>query len=184
MIGDATQGGILVSIFQQFLGVTTQKEIAMMEKECDLSTQWLKDTLYLKLNDHAFKLFKDLVDSTIRDTIVNIYGDFSQFTTPIITQSMLRDFESAFQQILPTQYHANQIMIGKPPRLIPDAPLTDEKRQKQQLWDTPCLSSSISNAFEIVTISFGLQLSMLQLCMVALDPIFQSILGIVHHRQH
>ena len=67
--------------------------------------------------------------------IVNIYGDFSQFTMPIITQSMLRDFDIVFQQMLPVQYHANQIMIGKPPWLIPDAPLTDEQRQKEQLWD-------------------------------------------------
>ena len=46
--------------------------------------------MLLKSKDPSSKLFGDVVDNTIKEAIVGIYGEFSEFTTPIITQSMIR----------------------------------------------------------------------------------------------
>ena len=60
---------------------------------------------------------------------------FSTFTTPIIIQSMLWDFNNVFCQMLPVQYHTHWTMMGKRVNLSPDVALTDDQRRKEQLHD-------------------------------------------------
>ena len=103
LMGDAAQLGILVGFYQQFMGIATEQEILLQYQECEISTSQLQDEPFLKSNDPSFKLFTDVVDNTVKCAITSIYGNFSEFTEPIITQSMLRDMENAFRTILVTK---------------------------------------------------------------------------------
>ena len=134
-MGNATQCGLLVSYFQQFLAAENYKELSLVTAEDTLSTQRIQDAIFLKSGEPEYSLFHDLVDESIKSAIKGIYGKFSTFTTPIVTQSMLQDFKNVFRQMLPVQYHAHQTMMGKPVNLSPDAALTDDQRMMEQLHD-------------------------------------------------
>ena len=90
LMGEAAQLGILVGFYQQFMGIEIEKKMVVQIQDGEVSTSSLQEIVLLKLNDPSFKLFRDVVDNTIKEAIVGIYGEFSEFTTPIITQSMIR----------------------------------------------------------------------------------------------
>ena len=69
--------------------------------------------------DNAFEEFKSIVETTIKDAVFSLYGQFSEFTHPIITQDMLIIMENAFRHLLPTQYHCIRSMMGKDIRKDP-----------------------------------------------------------------
>ena len=117
LMGDATQCGLLVSYFEKFLATENLKESAVVTAEDTLSTQCIQDAISLKSKEPNFAMFRDLVDDRIKEAIQNIYGEFSTFTSPIITQSMLSNFDNAFCQMLPVQYHTHQTMMGRPVNL-------------------------------------------------------------------
>ena len=106
----------------------------------------LQDELFLEANNPSFKLFADLVDNTVKSAITNIYGNFSEFTELIITQSMLHDMDNAFWQMLPTQYYTHDIMLGKPVKLGTDSITDNDQPQNEQLWDRYALFQFISNS--------------------------------------
>ena len=86
-MGNAMQCGLMVSFFQQFMVIQTATESSIVVMEEDLSTSKIQDTITLQAGNHAFTLFQELVDDTIKNAIIDIYGDFSEFTSPIISPS-------------------------------------------------------------------------------------------------
>ena len=107
--------------------------VQIQDGEVSIST--IQDIVLLKSNDPSFMLFQGVVDNTIKEAIVEMYGEFSEFTTPIITKSMLRDMENTFQQMLPNQYHTYRTLIGKPVKLFRQKPFDQKQRRKEQVWD-------------------------------------------------
>ena len=88
-MGDAAQLGILIGFYQQKMGIETEKDIVIQVQDSEVLTLKLQKILFLKSNDPSFKLFPNTVDSIVKEAILDIYGNFSEFTTPIITQTML-----------------------------------------------------------------------------------------------
>ena len=107
--------------------------VQIQDGEVSIST--IQDIVLLKSNDPSFMLFQGVVDNTIKEAIVEMYGEFSEFTTPIITKSMLRDMENTFQQMLPNQYHTYHTLIGKPVKLFRQKPINEKQRRKEQVWN-------------------------------------------------
>ena len=61
-----------------------------------ISTSRMHDVICVPNKNEKFKEFRNLVDSEIKNAIYSLYGQFSEFTQPIITQTMLCTMENAF----------------------------------------------------------------------------------------
>ena len=55
-------------------------------KEADLSTARVIKTFTLSHNDPSFVKVRTEIDKVMATSVVAIYGDFSELTTPILTQ--------------------------------------------------------------------------------------------------
>ena len=104
--GDVTLSTMVGRYYQKCVAIEKlklQHEVNLTEA---VSTSKLHDILLVKNNDTAFEEFSmDIVDSTIKNAVHSLYGNFSGFTQPIITKDMLRTMENAFRRLLPLQYH-------------------------------------------------------------------------------
>ena len=100
--GDVTLSTMLVGYYQKYKAVERLK----LQHEADLeevvSTARMHEMICVDNKDDTFEEFKSIVETTIKDAV---YGQFSEFTLPIITQDMLIIMENAFRCLLPTQYH-------------------------------------------------------------------------------
>ena len=67
------------------------------------------------LNDKepGFVEFRNLVDSKMKLAVENLYGKFSEFTAPIISQATLAEFSECFKLKLPRQYFAIMVLLNK-----------------------------------------------------------------------
>ena len=99
-----------------------------------ISTSRMHDVICVPNKNEKFEEFRNLVDSEIKNAIYSLYGQFSEFTQPIITQTMLRTMENAFRRLLPTQYHCIRSMMGKRLRKNPSE-TTQEQEVKERQWD-------------------------------------------------
>ena len=113
LVGDCAQCGMLVSFYQHRLSQQTEKEMQLQQSQKSISTKRLQNLLMVDANDENFIAFRNIIDDMVKSAICQLYGRFSEYTQPIITQSMLRHMENAFRSLLPVQYHACRAMIGK-----------------------------------------------------------------------
>ena len=113
LVGDCAQCGMLVSFYQHRLSQQTEKEMQLQQSQKSISTKRLQNLLMVDANDENFIAFRNIIDDMVKSAICQLYGRFSEYTQPIITQSMLRHMENAFRSLFPVQYHACRAMIGK-----------------------------------------------------------------------
>ena len=55
-------------------------------KDADISTNRIIQTFTLEYNDPSFARVRCEVDKVMSESVMSIYGDFSELTTPILTQ--------------------------------------------------------------------------------------------------
>jgi hypothetical protein len=111
--GDTT-GFIQVSDFYSLLLKEHDKEEQLKTyKNAPISTERI--TKYLELADKhpAFVEFCTALDDSIKDAIVDLYGKFSEFTTPLISQRTIAGFANRFKTTLPIQYNAILVFLNK-----------------------------------------------------------------------
>ena len=83
---------------------------------------------HLDIDDQSLTVFRTYIDSVCKETIDGLYGRFSTFAMPILTQSTLTNFVNQFKLTLPTQYKALLCMIGKDDN-------TERILRNKWLWD-------------------------------------------------
>ena len=132
--GDVTLSTMLVGYYQKYKAVERMKLQHQVDLEEAVSTARMHEMICVENNDDAFEEFKVVVDSTIKKAVFSLYGQFSEFTLPIITQDMLINMENAFRRLLPTQYHCIRSMMGKAVRRDPST-TTQEQEFRERQWD-------------------------------------------------
>ena len=72
-------------------------------------------TEYLALADKhpAFVEFQKALDDYIKNAIDNLYWNFSEFTTPLISQAAITGFADRFKTTLPIQYNGILVLLNK-----------------------------------------------------------------------
>ena len=82
-------------------------------KNSTISDKRFRSHLVVASNDVGLCSFKTYVDEICRVAIDNLYGRFSTFASPILSQTVLMNFTNQFKVSLPTQYKAILTLIGK-----------------------------------------------------------------------
>ena len=120
-VKDVTRlGGVTARMMDEYLGnktgfIEVSNHYGLLLKEHDFTaqTKTYKDapistkrfTEYLTLADKypAFVKFGTALDDYIKNEIDNLYGKFSEFTTPLISQAAIAGFADRFKTTLPIQ---------------------------------------------------------------------------------
>ena len=128
---DVTQlGGVATRMMDEYLGDRTGfieviNHYGLLLKEHDFAaqTKTYKDapiskkrfTEYLTLADKhpAFVEFRTSLDDYIKYVIDNLYGKFSEFTTPLISQAAIAGFADKFKTTLLVQYNGILVLLNK-----------------------------------------------------------------------
>ena len=111
--GDTT-GFIQVSDFYSYLlKEHDDNEQIKAYKNAPISTERM--TKYLELADKhpAFIEFRTALDDSIKKEVDNLYGKFSEFTTPLLSQHAIAGFANQFKTKLPRQYHTILVFLNK-----------------------------------------------------------------------
>ena len=132
--GDVALSMMLAGYYQKFVAVEKIKLQQNADLEEGIATSRLHDVICVPHKCPVFEQFRDLVDSSVKTTIYSLYGQFSEFTKPIITQDMLRTMENSFRCLLPIQYHCIRSMMGKDLRKDPEETTTSQEIKERQ-WD-------------------------------------------------
>ena len=91
-----------------------QKEVEISNyKNATISDVRFQKHLCLSQGDESMKTFVSKIDRVCRAAIDNLYGKFSTYATPILSQRVLNEFVTDFKEMLPTQYKAITFLIGK-----------------------------------------------------------------------
>jgi hypothetical protein len=83
-----------------------------------ISTERLTRHLHLDQSDPTFVAFRDYFDSVAKAAIMDVYGGFSAFTTPLLSQHMLAEVAERFKQDLPHIYSTISLLLNKQVREI------------------------------------------------------------------
>ena len=78
-----------------------------------ISTERLTRHLHLNDKDPKYIAFRNHLDVTIKSRILDVYGQFSKFTSPILTQQVLSEFAELFKTTLPHYYTNISILLNK-----------------------------------------------------------------------
>ena len=132
--GNVTLSTMLVGYYQKYKAVEKLKLQHQADLEEAVSTSRMHDIICVKNKDSAFKEFRNVVDYDIKNAEYSLYGQFSEFTLPIITQEMFRTMENTIRHFLPTQYHCICSMMGKLARKDPET-TTPEQEMRERQWD-------------------------------------------------
>ena len=100
--GDVTLSTMLVGYYQKYKAVEKMKLQHQADLKEAVSTSRMHEMICVDNKDSAFDEFKSLVESKMKKAVFSLYGNFSEFTLPIITQDMLIVMENAFCRLLPT----------------------------------------------------------------------------------
>ena len=130
-VKDVTRlGGVAARMMDEYLGdrtgfIEVSNHYGLLLKEHDFAAQTkaYKDapistkrfTEYLELADKhpAFVEFRTALDDYIKNAIDNLYGNFSEFTTPLISQAAIAGFADKFKSTLPIQYNGILVLLNK-----------------------------------------------------------------------
>ena len=130
--GDVALSTILTGYYKKNVAIEKMKLQQQADLEEAVSMLRMYDVICVEHKNDAFKEFRSIVDSEIRDAIYVLYGQFSEFTQPIITQTMLRTMENTFRRLLHTQYHCIHSMMGKPIRKDPSKTTPEQEIKECQ----------------------------------------------------
>ena len=111
--GDVALSTILAGYYQKFVAVEKIRLQQNADLEEGIATSRLHDVICVPHKRPVFEEFRDLVDSSIKTAIYSLYGQFSEFMKPIITQDMLRTMENPFQRLLPIQHSPHMMLTNK-----------------------------------------------------------------------
>jgi hypothetical protein len=78
-----------------------------------ISTERLTRHLNLSDKDPKFIEFRNHIDTVTKNAILEVYGNFSEFTTPILTQHTLSEFAELFKTTLPQHYTTLSLLLNK-----------------------------------------------------------------------
>ena len=123
-------GGVAARMMDEYLGdrtgfIEVSNHYGLLLKEHDFAAQTKayksapistkRFTEYLALADKnpAFVQFRDALDDYIKNEIDNLYGKFSEFTTPLISQAAIAGFADRFKTKLPVQYNGILVLLNK-----------------------------------------------------------------------
>jgi hypothetical protein len=82
-------------------------------KDGDISTARIEKHLNLDNADEPFALFRDHMESFVRDAVLSVFGQFSPFTSPILSENDMFLLASRFKATLPKYYEIISILLNK-----------------------------------------------------------------------
>ena len=103
--GDVTLSTMRVGYYQKYKAVERLKLQHQADLKEAVSTSRMHEMICVDNKDNALEEFKKVVKSKMKNAVFSLYGQFSEFTLPIVTQDMLKIMENALRCLLPTQYH-------------------------------------------------------------------------------
>ena len=123
-------GGVAARMMDEYLGdktafIEVSNHYGLLLREHDFAAQsntyknspisTKRFTEYLSLPDKhpAFMKFRDALDDYIKQEVDNLYGKFSEFTTPLISQAAIAGFADKFKTTLPVQYNGILVLLNK-----------------------------------------------------------------------
>ena len=123
-------GGIAARMMDKYLGdrtgfIEVSNHYGLLLREHDFTAQTKtykyapistkQFTEYFALADKhsAFVEFQTALDDYIKNAIDNLYGNFSEFTTPLISQATISGFADRFKTTLPVQYNGILVLLHK-----------------------------------------------------------------------
>ena len=130
-VKDVTRlGGVAARMMDEYLGdktgfIEVSNHYGLLLREHDFAAQsntyknapisTKRFTEYLSLPDKhpAFMEFRDALDDYIKQEVDNLYGKFSEFTTPLISQAAIAGFADKFKTTLPIQYNGILVLLNK-----------------------------------------------------------------------
>ena len=70
---------------------------------------------YLELDEQhePFVAFRNDLDAHMKSSIDELYGNFSEFTSPLVSQETIAKFADQFKTSLPVQYTSITVLINK-----------------------------------------------------------------------
>ena len=104
--GDRLQSYAMYSHLSSRLAKKEKDSEIVKYKNAEISDSRLKKHLSLKAGNEQLRAFVSFVDSSCLNAIDRLYGRFSTYSSPILSQDVLNCFVSKFKTLLPTQYKA------------------------------------------------------------------------------
>jgi hypothetical protein len=83
-----------------------------------ISTERLTRHLHLDNKDPTFQAFREYFDGVAKAAIMDVYGGFSAFTTPLLSQHVLAEVADRFKTDFPQFYSAISIFLNKQVRQL------------------------------------------------------------------
>jgi hypothetical protein len=78
-----------------------------------ISSKRLSDFFTLEHSNDVFLAFREYVDRTIRKIVLDTYGNFSEFTTPLLSSEHIHDFAERFKTLFGNHYQIISIILHK-----------------------------------------------------------------------
>jgi len=82
-------------------------------QKAEISTERQINTLDLKASDETFNNFISFLDEKCIEGLDIVYGKFSGFTSPILSQLQLGAISDKFKATMPRNYHAISSLLNK-----------------------------------------------------------------------
>ena len=123
-------GGIAARMMDEYFGdkagfisVSNHYDKLMMEadmmaqfeeyKNAPISSKRFMDYLELDEQHEPFVAFRNDLDAHMKSSIDELYGNFSEFTSPLVSQETIAKFADQFKTSLPIQYTSITVLINK-----------------------------------------------------------------------
>ena len=78
--GDVALSTMLTGYYQKYIAVEKMKLQHHADLEDVVSTSTLHEVISIPNNDDAFEEFRNLVNTEIKEALIGLYGEFSEFT--------------------------------------------------------------------------------------------------------
>ena len=111
--GDQFQTSTFIAHYESLMKEADTKAKVVAKKEGDISSDKLTEFLSLDNSDPNFVAFKNHVDEVSKRCILGSYGEFSEFSSPILSQSDLSGFAAKFKELLPQYYWTVASLLNK-----------------------------------------------------------------------
>ena len=115
--GDPAPTITVINHLQSLVKGKEHVAVSKVVKKSEISTESLVKELHLNANDDQFVAFRTYVDDTHLQALDTMYGKFSGFTSPILSQSQLTSISDTFKSTLPKYYHAFSSLLNKPDKM-------------------------------------------------------------------
>jgi hypothetical protein len=111
--GDRAGSLVLLQYHENLMQREDSIEQMKQYKDGQISSQRLIDNFSMDDDDVTFIAFREFLDKLAQDNIMNLYGDWSEFTTPLFTQKQLHEVTTQFKTTLPRYYELINILLNR-----------------------------------------------------------------------